>query len=81
MRFGDDLVTITVHSSPRMRYSRLATREERPLTEEEARNRDISQLRRFDQGMPIALSDMIIENESTLETFQSHLDEAIQRIF
>lgn len=80
MRFGDDLVTLTVHASPRIRYRRLATRKERPLTEEEAKNRDIAQLRRFDQGMPIALSDFVLVNDGTMEVFCEKIDRMLSEI-
>ena len=79
-RFNDAFTTITIHAAPHVRYARLANRKERPLTEEEAKQRDIAQLKRFDQGMPIALSDCIIINEGSVEDLHGHIEEILQRL-
>lgn len=78
--FGERFFAITIHAAPSTRYARLATRKERPLTREEAETRDIAQLKRFDQGMPIALSDRVIENNGTVEIFHNRIDEAMKSL-
>ena len=74
------LKTIAIHAAPRVRYARLATRPERPLTEDEARTRDIAQLKRLSQGGPIALADAVIVNEGSMEELQQRLDMIIQKL-
>lgn len=80
LAFGDIFTTITVHAAPPLRYARLSNRKERPLTREEAMNRDIAQLKRLDQGMPIALSDIVISNDTDLEHFHEKIDAALKTI-
>lgn len=79
-RFSDRFKTITVHAAPSVRYDRLSVRKERPLTREEAEQRDIAQLKRFDQGMPIALSDFVLINEGSVEELHGHIEEILQRL-
>lgn len=79
-RFGDDFVAIAVHAAPEVRYARLAHRAVRPLTEDDARSRDIAQLKRLDQGIPIALADVIVENAGSMEEFQEQLDRVVPRM-
>ncbi len=78
--FGDQLKTIAIHAKPAVRYRRLATRPERPLTEEEAQTRDIAQLKRLSQGGPIALADFVVVNEGSVEELQYQLDSVINKI-
>lgn len=76
-RFGVDLLIIAVHARPEIRYARLAVRPERPLTHEEAEERDWAQLNRLTQGTPIALADYMVVNEDSKEKFQAGLDQAV----
>lgn len=80
-RFGDEFVAVAIHAAPKVRYARLVHRAVRPLAEEDARSRDIAQLKRLDQGMPIALADAIIENDGSLESFHAAIDRVISRFF
>lgn len=79
-RFGDQFCTVTIHAAPAVRYARLAQRKERPLSQEEAEARDIAQLKRLDQGMPIALSDRVIENDSSVEELHRRVDEVMENL-
>lgn len=77
-RFGDDLVTIGVYASPKVRHSRLAHRPLRPLTPKEALDRDMAQLEKLVQGNPLALADFMLINEDDMDHFHKHLDEIAQ---
>jgi len=79
-RFGDAFVTVTIHARPSVRYSRLATRPDRPLSLQEAEERDWAQLTRLTQGTPIALADYIIVNQGTKEELQQELDQVVTQL-
>ena len=79
-RFGERFFAIAIHASPAIRYDRLARRKERPLSREEAESRDIAQLKRLEQGMPIALADRVIENNGTVEDLYKRIDEVLESL-
>lgn len=54
---------LAVWSSPKVRYSRLAARLIRSLTEQEASSRDVSQIENLHQAGPIVMADRLIVNE------------------
>jgi dephospho-CoA kinase len=65
--YGGQFTTVAVWASPTTRHKRLTDRKERPLTLEEAANRDKSEVENSDKGGPIAMADFTIANEATLE--------------
>lgn len=79
-RFGENLFTIAVHSSPKIRHARLLNRPKRSLTPEEARSRDYAQIVNLSQGGPIAMADFILVNEGTREELQENADKIIKTI-
>jgi len=78
--YGDDFYLVAVYSSPRSRHTRLATRDHRPLTAEEAVSRDKAEIENLNKGGPIALADFTIENESSLNELKEKTREVIKRI-
>jgi dephospho-CoA kinase len=79
-RFGDDFITIAIHARPSIRHKRLSNRPDRPLTRQEAEERDWAQLTRLTQGTPIALADFMIVNEGEISELHAALDRAVGRI-
>ena len=69
-RYGDCFAVVAVWASPEVRYQRLRKRLVRPLTTEEAVSRDIAEIEDTNKGGPIAMSDFIIMNESSLEALE-----------
>ena len=65
--YRDGLTMLAVWSSPRTRYARLAARDIRPLTAEEAASRDRSEVENLHKAGPIAMADFAILNESSLK--------------
>jgi len=63
--YGGDLYLVAVWASPPTRYARLARRASRPLTAEEAAQRDKSEIENIAKGGPIAMADFTIVNESS----------------
>lgn len=78
--FGDVFMTVAVHASPEIRYARLANRPKRPLTAEEARGRDYAQIENLHQAGPIAMADIVIVNEGTLEDLIRSIDEVVRNV-
>ena len=63
--FGESLVVVAVFTSKQLRYDRLASRVERPLRREEARERDFREVEKIEKGGPIALADYTLLNNGT----------------
>lgn len=56
-----------------LRYQRLSVRGVRPLTQEEAEARDVSEIENLHKGGPIAMADYIIINDSDDKSLLSKL--------
>ncbi len=78
--FGKDFFVIAVYASSRTRYARLGGRAVRPLTPEEARSRDHTQLANIHTGGPIAIADFMVVNERGLEELESQTKAFIKTI-
>ena len=66
-RYGERLSVLAVWALPATRHARLAHRAERPLTLEEAANRDKSEIENSNKGGPIAMADFTIVNDASLD--------------
>ena len=69
-RYGERLVTLAVVSSPRTRQERLSSRPVRPLTPDELASRDRSEIEKTNKGGPIAMADITLINEDSLEALE-----------
>lgn len=78
---GDELAVVAIVCERKLRYSRLATREFRPLTALEAEQRDFSEIQNLEKGGPIAIADYSILNNSTEVEFINQLEQLKRRIF
>jgi dephospho-CoA kinase len=67
MKYGDKFSVLAVYSSPATRHNRLMHRQIRPLTREEAEDRDRTEIENSDKGGPIAMADYTIINETSVE--------------
>lgn len=75
------LLLIHIFAEPSVRYSRLAKREIRPISPEEARNRDIVEIENLNKGGPIAIADYLIENnDDSMIHLQTKLEELLVRL-
>jgi len=77
---GDDLSVIAVVADKKIRYNRLSVREIRPLTNEEAMNRDIAEIENIAKAGPIAYADYYIDNNYDLENYKKRLYEILEEI-
>ena len=78
--YGDKLNLVAVYSSPKTRHARLAARRIRPLTSQEAADRDKSEIENINKGGPIALADFTIINESSLQALKEQIQRIIERL-
>lgn len=72
-----DLVLLAIYATPKLRYQRLSTREIRPLTADQARQRDIAELENLNKGGPIAFADYLITNNASKDELSSQIDQAL----
>lgn len=62
-RFGESFRVLAIIASPAVRHARLAYRPIRPLTAQEAQERDLAEIGNLNKGGPIVLADFSIVNE------------------
>ena len=71
---------VAVWASPQTRYARLANREVRPLTEEEAAGRDEAEIKKSNKSGPIAMADYTILNEDSLKELGREVKKVISSL-
>lgn len=76
----DNLVVVAIICDKEIRYERLANREVRPFTKEQAISRDISEIENSAKGGPIAYADYYIDNNGSIEEYQQKLTEILEEI-
>jgi dephospho-CoA kinase len=75
--FDASLTTMAVWSSPQTRYARLTSRDDRPLTIDEATSRDRAEVEKLNKAGPIAIADITLINESSLRDLAKEVKVAI----
>lgn len=76
----DNLTTICIVTDKSLRYERLSKRDIRPLTNEEAKNRDIAEIENIQKGGPIAYADYFVLNNGTVEDFYNRMKDILNYI-
>jgi dephospho-CoA kinase len=69
-RFGERLVVIAVTASRKTRRLRLASRPIRPLSAAEVDSRDRAEIEKLNKGGPIAMADITLINEDTMDALE-----------
>lgn len=69
-----NIKVISIVVDKNIRYERLTTREIRPLTNEEAQKRDISEIENVAKGGPIAFADYYILNNGDMDIYNKELE-------
>jgi len=72
-KFGEAFKLLTIYTTKELRYERLLKRPFRPLTNEESKSRDISEIEKLDKGGPIAFTDYLIMNDGSLDEMNVEL--------
>lgn len=75
-----DMVVLSIVVNKKERYSRLIDREIRPLTNEEANKRDITEIENLAKGGPIAFADYYILNNGNIDEYKKDLDKITKLI-
>lgn len=75
-----DMLVLSIVVNKKDRYSRLVDREIRPLTNEEANKRDITEIENLAKGGPIAFADYYILNNGNLDDYKNDLDKITKLI-
>ncbi len=78
--FGERLIVVAVVASPATRRSRLAARPRRPLTAEEVDSRDHAEIEKINKGGPIAIADITLVNEGSLEELCREIERALEKL-
>lgn len=77
---GEDMVLVAIVCRRDLRYARLASRPERPLTREEAEIRDFREIDYLEKGGPIAIADYTLTNDSTPTDLLTRLDALLDEL-
>jgi len=77
---GTDMVVVAVICPRWLRYNRLTSRSERPLTVAEAEARDYQEIENLEKGGPIALADFFLLNDHEPEVMLSALDSLVAEL-
>jgi len=77
-KYRSKLTVLAVASSPATRQRRLANRPRRPLTAEEVASRDRAEIEELNKGGPIAIADITIVNESSMDELDSAIRRAVE---
>ncbi len=73
------MITLAVFTSKELRYKRLSQRPTRPLTPEEAQQRDIAEIENIEKGGPIALADYTLINDTDVSSLHKQIDRVFRR--
>lgn len=78
--FPGELTVVAVVAPKHLRHHRLTMRSIRPLTVEEANQRDWSEIENLEKGGPIAIADHYIINNGNLDHFHEQIDTELEHI-
>jgi dephospho-CoA kinase len=78
--FPGELTVIAVVAPKKLRHHRLANRPERPMTAQQADERDWAEIENIEKGGPIAIADYFVINDGDLESLHSQLDDILHSI-
>jgi len=78
--FGPKAVIIAIIAPEKVRHERLAKRQVRPLTNEDAAARDYAEIENLEKGGPIANADYFLLNDGATEDLQANLQQLLTKI-
>lgn len=73
-----ELVVVAIVSDRKIRYARLNSRAERPLTFDEAEARDLAEIENLEKGGPIAIADYTLLNNGSPADLHAALDTVLE---
>jgi dephospho-CoA kinase len=78
--FPGELTVVAVVTPKHLRHHRLTQRPIRPLTDNEANERDWAEIENLEKGGPIAIADHYIMNNGDLDHFHQQIDDELNHI-
>lgn len=78
--FPGELTVVAVVAPKHLRHHRLTMRPVRPLTTDEANERDWAEIENLEKGGPIAIADHYIMNDGNLDRFHEQIDTELEHI-
>jgi dephospho-CoA kinase len=78
--FHDELLVLAVFTPKAIRYQRLTSRQERPLTMAESEQRDFLEIETMEKGGPIAMADFTIINDGNQYQLHEKLEKLLAKI-
>lgn len=79
--FGEQMKLAAIYTTRSMRYDRLSQRRVRPLSTEEAKQRDYAEIENVEKGGPIAMADYTVVNDSTEEELFRAVDKLLTTLY
>ena len=77
---GAPIVLLAIVAPRHLRYQRLAARPIRPLTPDEASERDVREIETLEKGGPIAIADFTLLNDASEAHLLGQLDRLLQQL-
>ncbi len=75
------LILVNIFAEPPIRYERLSKRSIRPVSHQDARDRDILELEKLNKGGPIAIADYTVENNTdNISELHNKIDSLLLRL-
>ena len=71
---------LAITADRNIRYERLGNRDFRPLTKEEAYDRDVAEIENLAKGGPISISDYYILKNGNIDEYINHLKTIIEKM-
>lgn len=78
--FPGEMTVVAIVTPKHLRYQRMASRPERPMTRQEVDERDWAEIENIEKGGPIAIADYFIHNDGNVEQLHAQLDEILRQI-
>ena len=79
-RFGKQVITVAITADKALRYDRLAKRDIRPFSLEDAIKRDITEIENIAKAGPIAYADYFIDNNGSIEEFHQRINDLLEKV-
>ena len=79
--FGEQMKVVAIYTTRSVRYARLSQRLERPLSFEEAEQRDCAEIENVEKGGPIAMADYTIVNDGTEKELFRAVDKLLSTLY
>jgi dephospho-CoA kinase len=79
--FSDRMKVVAIYAARTARYARLSQRKERPLTSQEAEQRDHAEIENVEKGGPIAMADYTIVNDGTEKDLLRAIDRLLSTLY